>query len=145
MSVVEITTKAQFDALLLSSPYVALQAHASWCGPCKAISPFFAKHATQLSVPDSYTFAKFDTDEVPDLAFDLGIRSIPAFFFFENGDKAHTVQGANPAALKKTIDDVAAKANGGGAAAAAAAAAPAEPAAASEDKKEPVFTTEENF
>jgi thioredoxin 1 len=146
MSVVDITSKEQFDALLKSSPYVALQAHASWCGPCKAISPFFAKHATQHSVPDSYTFARFDTDDVPDLAFDLGIRSIPAFFFFENGDKSQTVQGANPAALKKTIDDLAAKATGGAAAAAPAEPAaekPAEPAVAPEEaKKDPVVRDE---
>jgi thioredoxin 1 len=110
MSVVEITTKAQFDELVKTTPYVALQAHATWCGPCKAISPFFAKHATAASVPGALAFAKFDTDDVPDLAFELGIRSIPAFFFFESGEKATDLAGANPAALKKLVDTYADKA-----------------------------------
>lgn len=130
MSVVDIKSKAQFDELIKANPYVALQAHASWCGPCKAISPFFAKHADALSKPDAVAFAKFDTDDVPDLAFELGIRSIPAFFFFEHGDKADTtLQGANPPALKKAVEELAAKAD-----------APAE-----EKKDEGALKTDENF
>lgn len=125
MPVVDITTKKEFDDLVASHPYVALQAHASWCGPCKAISPLFTKHSENLGVPDKYAFARFDTDDVPDLAFELGIRTIPAFFFFENGDKAETVAGANPAALKKVVEGLAEKSK----------AAPA-PAAAEEAKTE---------
>ncbi|PNY24670.1 Thioredoxin [Tolypocladium capitatum] len=110
MSVVDITSKAQFDALIKENPYVAVQAHATWCGPCKAISPMFKKHAETLSVRDAYAFARFDTDEVPDLASELGIRSIPAFFFFENGDKAASVTGANPSALKASVEQFSEKA-----------------------------------
>ncbi|KAK4090731.1 hypothetical protein Purlil1_4867 [Purpureocillium lilacinum] len=115
MSVVDIKSKAQFDALIKENPFVALQAHATWCGPCKAISPMFNKHASSLSLPNTYAFARFDTDEVPDLAFELGIRSIPAFFFFENGDKASDLAGANPPALKKAVESLSekAKAEGG--------------------------------
>lgn len=112
MSVIDITSKAQFDDLIKKNPYVAVQAHATWCGPCKAISPMFKKHAETLSVADTYAFARFDTDEVPDLAFELGIRSIPAFFFFENGDKASDLAGANPAALKKSVEELSGKAKG---------------------------------
>ncbi|POR38591.1 Thioredoxin [Tolypocladium paradoxum] len=112
MSVIDITSKAQFDALIKENPYVAVQAHATWCGPCKAISPMFQKHAETLSVPNTYAFARFDTDEVPDLAFELGIRSIPAFFFFENGDKAASLSGANPPALKKSVEEIFEKAKG---------------------------------
>ncbi|KAM5354037.1 hypothetical protein ACJ41O_000687 [Fusarium nematophilum] len=103
-NVTDIKTKAQFDELIKSTPYVVLQAHATWCGPCKAISPLFNKHADALSVPSKYAFARFDTDDVPDLAFELGIRSVPAFFFFENGDKDETVNGAVPPALKKAVE-----------------------------------------
>lgn len=119
MSVVDITTKSQFDTLLQSTPYIALQAHATWCGPCKAISPFFKKHADELTIPDKYVFTRFDIDDVPDLASELGISSIPAFFFFENGDKSSSVVGAKPPVLKKALDDLADKAKGGNAPAAA--------------------------
>lgn len=124
MSVTELKTKADFEKLISSTPYVAIQAHATWCGPCKAISPFFAKQAGALSVPDKVAFAKFDTDDVPDLAFELGIRSIPAFFFFENGDKTGDLLGAKPPVLQKAVEELAAKA------------APAEPEAEEAEKKE---------
>ncbi|KAK0388337.1 hypothetical protein NLU13_4582 [Sarocladium strictum] len=120
MSAVQsITTKAQFDELISKTPHVVVQATASWCGPCKAITPFYNKHADTLAVPDKYAFARFDTDDVPDLAFELGVRSIPAFFFFENGDKANSITGASPPALKKAVEEAGQKATGGGDAAAA--------------------------
>lgn len=112
MAVVDIKTKDEFDSLVKSTPYVALQAHAPWCGPCKTIAPFFTRHAASQSVPQKYTFARFDTDEVPDLAYELNIRSIPAFYFFEKGDRASKldVAGTSPPALKKSVDECYAKA-----------------------------------
>jgi thioredoxin 1 len=139
MTVTEVKTRAEFDALIASTPYVALQASASWCGPCKAISPFYVKHAASLAVPDRVAFAKFDTDDIPDLAQDLGIRSIPAFFTFESGDKTDSLAGVNPAALKKLVDGLAEK----NTASAPATEAPASEAASesadkpAEEKKEP--------
>ncbi|KAF4983358.1 hypothetical protein FZEAL_1210 [Fusarium zealandicum] len=114
MSVTDIKTKAEFEELIKKTPYVVLQAHATWCGPCKAISPIFNKQADVLTIPDKYAFAKFDTDDVPDLAFDLGIRSIPAFFFFANGEKNDTIAGANPPVLTKALNEFAEKAKEGG-------------------------------
>ncbi|KAL4723847.1 hypothetical protein ACLX1H_009492 [Fusarium chlamydosporum] len=121
--VTEITSKAQFDEL----------AHASWCGPCKAISPIFKKQA-EKHTSDKYAFAKFDTDDVPDLAFELGIRSIPAFFFFENGDKASDLMGAVPPKLTAAIETYAKKLEGGAA-----------PAAEEKPAEENTLKTDENF
>ncbi|CAM1509784.1 Fc.00g001190.m01.CDS01 [Cosmosporella sp. VM-42] len=105
MAVTDIKTTQEFYKLIEDVPYVAIQAHATWCGPCKAIAPFFDKHAAALADPKTYAFARFDTDEVPDLAQELGIRSIPAFFFFEDGNKADNLGGANPPALKKVVEE----------------------------------------
>lgn len=112
MSVVEITNKAEFDQLVKSTSYVALQAHATWCGPCKAMAPIFNKQAGEHAAEGKYAFARFDTDEVADLAQELGIRSIPAFFFFENGEKVDNLAGANPPALTKLVQQYGTKAKG---------------------------------
>lgn len=99
-NVTEIASKAQFDELVKSSPNLAVQAHAEWCGPCKAISPIFSKLSAST---EGVTFARFDTDAVSDLAQELGIRSIPAFFFFKDGVKSNSIAGANPKALQDAV------------------------------------------
>jgi thioredoxin 1 len=45
-------------------------------------------------------FCKVDVDEVPSVASELGVRAMPTFFFFKNGEKIGEVVGANPAAIK---------------------------------------------
>ncbi|RSM07029.1 hypothetical protein CEP52_005392 [Fusarium oligoseptatum] len=133
MSVIELKSREQFNELINKTPYVAIQAQASWCGPCKAISPFFTKHADAHAIPDKYAFAKFDTDDVPDLAFELGIRSIPAFFFFKNGDKDNDLIGPIPPKLKVLVEGYSAEAKGE----APAAEKPAEPAAEKPAEEKP--------
>ncbi|RSL42065.1 hypothetical protein CEP53_012399 [Fusarium sp. AF-6] len=153
MSVIELKSREQFNELINKTPYVAIQAQASWCGPCKAISPFFTKHADAHAIPDKYAFAKFDTDDVPDLAFELGIRSIPAFFFFKNGDKDNDLIGPIPPKLKALVEGYSAEAKGEAPAAEKPAEKPAEPAAekpaeekpAEEKKEENTLKTDENF
>ncbi|KAG5996981.1 hypothetical protein E4U52_005361 [Claviceps spartinae] len=116
MPVITLTSKDEFDSLIKSNPFVAIQASASWCGPCKAISPLFVKHSDEHGVENTFAFAKFDTDDVPALAMELGVRSLPTFLFFENGDKSDvTVTGANPQALKNSVEKLAEKTKANGA------------------------------
>ena len=110
MSVRELNSKAEFDALLSSTPFVAIEAGAVWCGPCRAIGPMFDKHAKDLAIPEKYVFAKFDLDNNPDIAAELGIRAVPAFFFFESGEKTNTFTGANPQALHEAVSEFSSKA-----------------------------------
>ncbi|KAG8673064.1 hypothetical protein FPOAC1_006367 [Fusarium poae] len=112
MPVVEIKDMARFKELLKSHPTVIIDAGATWCAPCKAISPYFEKYS-ELGEYDSdkVVFAKFDTDEVPDLAQELGIRSIPAFFHFQDGELYEKVAGANPGALGKLVEQATQKAS----------------------------------
>jgi thioredoxin 1 len=48
-------------------------------------------------------FYKIDVDEVPDVAQELGIRAMPTFLVFKNGEKVAEVVGANPKALEAAI------------------------------------------
>ncbi len=49
-------------------------------------------------------FYKLDVDEVPDVAQELGVRAMPTFLVFKNGDKVGEVVGANERALVAAIE-----------------------------------------
>ncbi len=48
-------------------------------------------------------FFKLDVDEVPEVAAELGVRAMPTFLLFKDGEKVGEVVGANPKALEAAI------------------------------------------
>jgi thioredoxin 1 len=48
---------------------------------------------------------KVDVDEVPDVAQELGIRAMPTFLIFKNGEKVAEIVGANPKSLLAAIEE----------------------------------------
>lgn len=75
---------------------------ATWCGPCKVIAPKVVEFSDKY--PNA-RFYKVDVDEVPDVAQELGIRAMPTFVMFKNGEKVGEVLGANPAPLEAAIKE----------------------------------------
>jgi len=96
-----LQAKADFDAAMTEKDtLMVLDCFATWCGPCKVIAPQVVKFS------DTYTNARFyklDVDEVPEVAQELGIRAMPTFILFKNGEKVKEVVGANPKALEAAI------------------------------------------
>jgi thioredoxin 1 len=56
---------------------------ASWCGPCRMISPLLDEIAEDKTL--NVTIAKIDIDKSPTLASLMRIRSVPSIFFFKDG------------------------------------------------------------
>ncbi len=52
----------------------------------------------------SARFYKLDVDEVPDVAQELGVRAMPTFMVFKNGEKVGEVVGANEVALRALVE-----------------------------------------
>lgn len=75
---------------------------ASWCGPCKMMTPVFAEAAGQLE--PRVRLAKVNTEEERELAGRFGIRSIPTLVIFKNGREVIRQPGAmDLAALRKWV------------------------------------------
>lgn len=56
--------------------------YASWCGPCKILSPIMEKLSKKYE--DKVNFYKIDVDESSDLANTLKIKGIPTLIFFKD-------------------------------------------------------------
>lgn len=52
---------------------------------------------------DDVHFVKFDVDELPELSRELGVRAMPTFLFFKDGEKTDEIVGANPPALLQVM------------------------------------------
>lgn len=65
---------------------------AAWCGPCRSFAPTFAQAARQLQ--GRCRLAKLDSEANPQLAGQLGIRSIPSLILFRDGREVARQSGA---------------------------------------------------
>jgi thioredoxin 1 len=58
---------------------------ATWCGPCKMLSPIVDKIADEFA--GQYKVAKLDIDDAPSIAQKYGIRAVPTVLVFQGGEK----------------------------------------------------------
>ena len=82
---------------------VVVDFFATWCGPCKAIAPEIAKMSNDEKYVGKVDFVKIDVDEASDVAAEQGVRAMPTFMLFKDGEKIGEVVGANPVALESAI------------------------------------------
>ena len=71
-----------------------LDVWAQWCGPCNSFAPVFEQAASQWV--GKCRLAKLDSEANPQLAGQLGIRSIPSLILFKNGREIARQNGALP-------------------------------------------------
>ena len=77
-----------------SSKPVLVDFWAEWCPPCRMLGPTFEKLAANYG--DQIIFAKLNVDELPEVAGQYGIRSIPTLLLLRDGEVLEELVGARP-------------------------------------------------
>lgn len=73
-----------FKEIINGDKPVLIDFHATWCGPCKAMSPIVEAVAKELQ--GQIRVLKIDVDKNQAIAAQHQIQSVPTFMIFKNGN-----------------------------------------------------------
>ncbi|CAM9226750.1 unnamed protein product [Discosporangium mesarthrocarpum] len=106
MAVIEVSSEEELDSTVGAGGLVVVDYSTTWCGPCKVIFPKFEELSDEFKdavflkvIGDSSTAAS-------KLMKREGVRSVPSFHFWKDGNKVDSLNGANAEALESTIRDL---------------------------------------
>lgn len=87
----QVINNNNIKEVLASSKVVLIDFWATWCGPCRMLSPTVDDIAAQYE--GRIEVAKCNVDDAEDVAAAYGIRSIPTLIFFKDGEVADRTVG----------------------------------------------------
>ena len=93
MSAININKNNFRNEVLDSEKPVLLDFWASWCGPCRMVSPIVDEIAAERG---DIKVGKVNVDEERELAAQFGVMSIPTLVVMKGGKVANQMVGARP-------------------------------------------------
>ena len=76
----KVIKQAEFEELKKQPGVLVVDFFATWCGPCKMLSPVLEEVAEELA--GKAAIVKVDVDESGELAYSYGIMSVPKLLVF---------------------------------------------------------------
>ena len=87
----------KFDEMINSTTPTLVDFYATWCGPCKMMSPLLEQVASEMG--DETKIIKVDIDKNRDAAAQYGIRSVPTLILFKEGEIVWRQSGLPPKSM----------------------------------------------
>ena len=99
-------TKKSFKELINGKNPVLVDFYATWCGPCKTMSPILADVKTKIG--RKATILKIDVDKNPKAAAAYQVRGVPTLIVFKEGKIKWRQSGVVPGKeLLRLLNDLA--------------------------------------
>ena len=90
----KVASNDNFAELLESEKLVIVDFWATWCGPCRMLSPILDEVEEEMS--EKIQVVKVNVDDADEIAAQYRIMSIPTLLFFKNGEIVEKTVGAMP-------------------------------------------------
>jgi len=92
----KVATNTNFTELLQSENLVVVDFWATWCGPCRMLTPILDEVEEEMA--GKMEVVKVNVDDADEVAAQYRIMSIPTLLFFKNGQVVDKTVGAMPKA-----------------------------------------------
>ena len=90
----KVASNDNFAELLQSEKLVIVDFWATWCGPCRMLTPILDE--VEEEMPEKIQVVKVNVDDADEIAAQFRIMSIPTLLFFKNGEIVDKTVGAMP-------------------------------------------------
>ncbi|CAM9677226.1 unnamed protein product [Chrysoparadoxa australica] len=98
-----INSEEEYEAFI-KHPKAVVDFVAPWCGKCRQMMPFANKLSEEFT---DIKFAKLDTEQLPELASKLRVKSLPVFRSFTNGKQMRgDVTGYKKKKLREVVEEL---------------------------------------
>jgi thioredoxin len=98
-----VTEETFTERVLENDKPVLVDFWATWCGPCRMVSPVLEQIAAER---DDLEIVKLNYDEQPAVGQRYGVMGLPTMLLFRGGEPVRTIVGAKPKArLQAELDE----------------------------------------